>query len=65
LFSYSTKEAEKLLTFQWGSLHEIPISNSSEEMEKWLADLSEQLSHFPSRDEHLSQMAEVQKHVGK
>jgi len=32
-------------------------------MEKWLADLSEQLSHFPSMDELLSQMAEDQKHV--
>ena len=57
------KEAEGLLTSQWGTSREKPVAISSEEMEKWLADLSEQLSHFPSMDELLSQMAEDQKHV--
>lgn len=57
------KEAEIFLTSQWGNPHEKPIAISSEEMEKWLADLSGQLSHFPSMDELLSQMAEDQKHV--
>jgi hypothetical protein len=42
------KEAERLLTSQWGNPQEKPVAISSEEMEKWLADLSEQLSHFPS-----------------
>jgi hypothetical protein len=57
------KEAERLLFSQWGTSQEKPVTISSEEMEKWLADLSEQLSHFPSMDELLSQMAEDQKHV--
>ena len=57
------KEAEGLLTSQWGTSREKPVAISSEEMEKWLADLSEQLSNFPSMDELLSQMAEDQKHV--
>lgn len=57
------KDAEGLLTSQWGTSREKPVAISSEEMEKWLADLSEQLSHFPSMDELLSQMAEDQKHV--
>ena len=57
------KEAEGLLTSQWGTSREKPVAISSEEMEKWLADLSEQLSRFPSMDELLSQMAEDQKHV--
>ena len=57
------KEAEGLLTSQWGTSREKPVAISSEEMEKWLADLSEQLSHFPSMDKLLSQMAEDQKHV--
>jgi hypothetical protein len=57
------KEAERLLTSQWATSREKPVAISSEEMEKWLADLSEQLSHFPSMDELLSQIAEDQKHV--
>jgi len=57
------REAESFLTSRWGNPQEKPVSISSEEMEKWLADLSEQLSHFPSMDELLSQMAKDQTQV--
>lgn len=57
------REAERLVTFQWGNPQEKPVTISPAEMETWLADLTEQLSHFPSMDELLSQMAEDQKHV--
>jgi len=56
-------EAERFLTSQWGNPQEKPVTMSPADMEKWLADLAEQLSHFPSMDELLSQMAEDQKHV--
>jgi hypothetical protein len=42
---------------------EKPLSLSSEEMEKWLQDLEQQLTHFPSMDELLSQMSEDEKRV--
>jgi hypothetical protein len=57
------REAERLVTSQWGNPQEKPVTISPAEMETWLADLTEQLSHFPSMDELLSQMAEDQKHV--
>ena len=59
------KKAESILASQWqgATAQEKPVTISSEEMEKWLADLSEQLFHFPGMDELLSQMAEDQKHV--
>lgn len=57
------REAERLVTFQWGNPQEKPVTISPAEMETWLADLTEQLSYFPSMDELLSQMAEDQKHV--
>ncbi len=57
------REAENLLTSQWGNLQEKPVTISQTEMEKLLADLTEQLSHFPSMDELLSQMAEDQQNV--
>jgi len=57
------REAERLVTSQWGNPQEKPVTISPAEMETWLADLAEQLSHFPSMDELLSQMAEDQKHV--
>jgi hypothetical protein len=57
------REAERLVTSQWGNPQEKPVIISSAEMETWLADLANQLSHFPNMDELLSQMAEDQKHV--
>lgn len=57
------REAEGLVTSQWGNPQEKPVTISPAEMETWLADLTEQLSYFPSMDELLSQMAEDQKHV--
>ena len=57
------REAERLVTPQWGNPQEKPVTISPAEMETWLADLTEQLSHFPSMDDLLSQMAEDQKHV--
>lgn len=57
------REAEGLVTSQWGNPQEKPVTISPAEMETWLADLTEQLSHFPSMDELLSQMAEDQKYV--
>jgi len=57
------RESERFLTSQWGNPQERPVTISPAEMETWLADLTEQLSHFPSMDELLSQMAEDQKHV--
>ena len=57
------REAERLVTSQWGNPQEKPVTISPAEMETWLADLTEQLSHFPSMGELFSQMAEDQKHV--
>jgi len=57
------REAERLVTSQWGNPQEKPVTISPAEMETWLADLTEQLSHFPSMDELLSQMTEDQKQV--
>ena len=57
------REAERLVTSQWGNPKEKPVTISPAEMETWLADLTEQLSYFPSMDELLSQMAEDQKRV--
>ena len=57
------REAERLVISQWDNPQGKPFTISPAEMEKWLADLAEQLSHFPSMDELLSQMAEDQKHV--
>lgn len=57
------REAEGLVTSQWGNPQEKPVTISPAEMETWLADLTEQLSHFPSMDELLRQIAEDQKHV--
>lgn len=57
------REAEGLVTSQWGNPQEKPVTISPAEMETWLADLTEKLSNFPSMDELLSQMAEDQKHV--
>lgn len=57
------RETENFLTSQWGNLQEKPVTISQTEMEKLLADLTEQLSHFPSMDELLSQMAEDQQNV--
>jgi len=57
------REAERLVTSQWGNPQETPVTISPAEMETWLAGLTEQLSHFPSMDELLSQMAEDQKYV--
>jgi len=62
-FIVPCREAEKLVTSQWGNPQEKPVTISPAEMETWLADLTEQLSHFPSMDELLSQVTEDQKHV--
>jgi hypothetical protein len=62
-FIAACREAERLLTYQWGKSQEKPVAISSEELEKWLGDLAEQLTHTPSVDELMNQMAEDQKHV--
>ncbi|HPH98363.1 MAG TPA: hypothetical protein PK613_20950, partial [Anaerolineaceae bacterium] len=42
---------------------EKPVSLSSEEMEKWVGELEQQLLHFPSMDELMAQIAEDEKLV--
>jgi hypothetical protein len=71
-FISTSREADHLLAAQWQKdavgvcptlAQEKPLSLSSEEMEKWLQDLEQQLTHFPSMDELLSQMSEDEKRV--
>jgi hypothetical protein len=47
----------------WGTSQEKGETFSAEDVEKWLSDIPEQISHLPSMDELLSQMAEDQEHV--
>jgi len=59
------KVADRFQATQWnqGVKLEKPVSFSSEEMEKWVEELEQQLLHFPSMDELMSQIAEDDKLV--
>jgi len=59
------RQADRLLATQWqkAAEQEKPLTLSSEEMEQWMENLEQQLSHFPSMDELMSQIAEDQKCV--
>jgi hypothetical protein len=66
------EEADKLLTTQWQkeaiggcppAEQENFISLSPQNLEKWIADMGQQLTHFPSMTELMSQMAEDEKCV--
>lgn len=71
-FISPSKEADHLLATQWQratdgvcplSAQEVSLSLSSTDMEKWLEGLEQQLLHFPSMAELLSQIAEDEKCV--
>jgi len=64
-FVASCKVADRFQATQWkqGVKQEKPLSLSSEEMENWVEELEQQLLHFPSMDELMSQIAEDEKLV--
>ena len=61
------KVADRFQATQWkqGVKQEKPLSLSSEEMEEWVEQLEQQLLHFPSMDELMSQIAEDDKLVAE
>jgi hypothetical protein len=64
-FVTSCKVADRFQATQWkqGVKQEKPLSLSSEEMERWVEELEQQLLHFPSMDELMLQIAEDEKLV--